>query len=92
VVATYGGDINFLASTSPELGEAVTRCLLGAFGCVLAGADLVNADLAGQVLGGDDLAGANLSGADVRATLLFFADMDRANLAGTDFSEPSWCS
>lgn len=85
VMATYGGDANFAASVSPELGEAVTQCFFGTFGCDLAGADLINADLSGQALGGDDIARADLSGADVRGTLLFLTNMDRAYLTGTDF-------
>jgi hypothetical protein len=91
VVATYSGDTHFAGSVSRELGEAVTRCLFGAFGCDLAGADLINANLAGQAFGGDDLARADLSGADVRGSVLFLTNMEQADLAGTS-PVPSWCS
>ena len=62
IVATYSGDANSMASTSPELGEAVVHCLFGTFGCDLLGVDLVDADLAGQKyawtnLAQDDFAG-----------------------------------
>lgn len=87
IVATYSGDTNFLASTSPELGETVMRCLLSTFGCDLAGANLVNANMAGQVFGGTDLAHGNLSGADLEDTIFFLTDMDQANLIGADLSK-----
>ena len=87
VVATYSGDASFAASASSELGEAVTRCFIGTFGCDLAGADLLNSDLAGQAFVGDDLAQADLSGADARGTVIFFTNIDRANLTGADFSD-----
>ena len=87
IVATYSGDANFMASTSPELGEAVVHCLFGTFGCDLFGANLVDADLAGQSYAWTNLAQGDLAGADLTDTTFVVTTMAGTDLIGADLSE-----
>ena len=84
IVATYSGDANFAASTSPELGETVIFCSFDRFGCDLFGANLVNADLAGQTFALTNLAQGDLADADLKGTVLFLTNLDDANLTGAN--------
>jgi uncharacterized protein YjbI with pentapeptide repeats len=81
LTAAYSGSAFFLPSTSPPLGQTVTKCSKLA-GCNLSGADLTNAQLAGA-----DLKGANLSGATLIGTNLSGADLSGANLLGANLTD-----
>ena len=84
IVATYSGDANFTGSTSLTLGEAVMRCVFGKLGCDLAGANLENADVAGQTFGWTNLAYSDLAGTDLENTTFLFTTFVQANLIGAD--------
>jgi Bacterial Ig-like domain (group 3)/Pentapeptide repeats (8 copies)/Domain of unknown function DUF11 len=90
LTAAYGGSAFFLPSTSPPLGQTVTKCSKLP-GCNLNGADLTNAQLAGANFKGATLknamlAGANLVGAILAGTNLNGADLGGANLSGADLT------
>jgi alpha-tubulin suppressor-like RCC1 family protein len=84
IVATYTGDGAFSASTSPELGETVTFCFFGGLGCELFGANLVNADLAGQTFAWTNLVQGDLAGADLTNTTFVVTTLAGTNLTGAD--------
>jgi uncharacterized protein YjbI with pentapeptide repeats len=86
IVATYNGDANFAASTSPGLGETVMHCFFGRFGCDLFGANLANADLAGQVFTFTNMAQGDLAGAELKGSVLFLTNLREADLSGADVS------
>jgi hypothetical protein len=86
IVAKYSGDSNFSSSTSPPLGQAVMQCLFGTLGCNLVGADLINANLAGQIFVLTTMAGANMTGADLAGATLAFVDLSRVNFTGANLS------
>ena len=90
ITAAYGGAATFLPSTSPPLGQTVTKCATLA-GCNLSGADLTNAQLAGANLKGANfndatLVGTNLAGANLADANFNSADLTGANLSGADLS------
>jgi 6-phosphogluconolactonase (cycloisomerase 2 family) len=84
IVASYGGDSDFTASTSTELGETVMSCLFNRFWCDLIDANLVNADLSGQVFGTTDANRGDLSGADLEGSVFFIATLAQSNLSGAN--------
>jgi len=94
ITATYSGDTNIVGSTSPVLGQTVTRCGANLAGCNLKGADFANASFAGANLNaanlkdtnltGATLAGANLSGVNLKDATLANSDLAGANLSGAN--------
>jgi hypothetical protein len=81
MTVVYSGSTNFLPSTSPPLGQTVTKCTK-LQGCNLAGADLTNAPLAGVNLKGANLKNALLVGTNFTGAILAGANLSRANLTG----------
>jgi hypothetical protein len=81
----YSGATAFLPSTSPPLGQTVTKCSQLA-GCNLSGADLTNAQLAGANLKGANLLNATLAGANLNGANLNGANLNSANLTGANLT------
>ena len=87
IVASYSGDANFTASTSPALGQTVANCGTSLSGCNLSGANLANANLSGRNLTGANLSNANLTGANLSNANLSGANLSNANLSGANLTE-----
>ncbi len=86
IVASYSGDANFAASTSPALGQTVAQCGTTLSTCNLSGANLSGANLSGQNLSGTNLKTANLSGANLSGANLSGANLKGANLSNANLT------
>ncbi len=86
IQANYAGDTSFNASTSINLGEAVTSCGSTLVGCNLVGANLTGSNLAGANLSGTNLKGASLAGTNLSGSKLSAANLSGANLSGANLS------
>jgi Bacterial Ig-like domain (group 3)/Pentapeptide repeats (8 copies)/Domain of unknown function DUF11 len=85
LTAAYSGSTDFLPSTSPPLGQTVTKCAK-LQGCDLSGADLTNAPEAGVNLKGASLKGATLVGTDFTGAILWGANLSGADLTGANLT------
>ncbi len=86
IAASYSGDANFTASTSPPLGQTVAQCGTTLSACNLSGANLSGANLSGQNLSGTNFKTANLSGANLSNANLSGANLSGATLTGASLS------
>jgi hypothetical protein len=86
ITASYGGDGNFISSTSSTLTQYINTDL-SRYPTLSGGAyNLSNANLSGSYLVNVNLAGANLSSANFKNSVLIGANLTRANLSNGNFS------